>query len=63
MQRFEDLEIWQLVRKLAKSIYDITLQDNFARDFMLKDQMKGCSGLLIDNSSEGFGKVSRLAFV
>ena len=63
IQRFEDLESWQLARQLAKSIYEITLQENFAKEFKLKDQMKGSSGSVMDNIAEGFGRGSRLEFV
>ena len=63
IKRFEDLECWQLARQLASDIYKITLQENFAHEYKLKDQIKGSSGSVIDNIAEGFGRGSRLEFV
>lgn len=54
--RFEDLEIWQLARKLCVSIYKQTNTGEFARDFQLKDQIKRSSGSIMDNIAEGFGR-------
>ncbi len=63
IKRFEDLEIWQIARELAKGIYNITQQPNFLHEFKLKEQVKGSSGSIMDNIAEGFGRGSRLEFV
>lgn len=44
IERFEDLEISQLARRLNKEIYELTCRDVFKRDFKLVDQMRGSSG-------------------
>ena len=63
IKRFEDLEVWQMARALAKDIYQITQQQNFLHEFRLKEQVKSSSGSVMDNIAEGFGRGSRLEFV
>ena len=63
INRFEDLEVWQMARELAKEIYKLTQQPNFIHEFKLKEQVKGSSGSIMDNIAEGFGRGSRLEFV
>jgi len=54
IKRFEDLEIWQISRQLCKEIFELTLRENFAKDFSLKDQIRASSGSVMDNIAEGF---------
>lgn len=61
--KFEDLEIWQMARKFALAIYLITTEINFAKEYKLKNQIKGSSGSVMDNIAEGFGRESRLEFI
>jgi four helix bundle protein len=61
--RFEDLEVWQLARKFAATIYQLTLHQKFSKEYKLKDQIKGSSGSVMDNIAEGFGRESRLEFI
>src|SRR5882757_10482672 len=61
--RFEDLEVWQLARKFAATIYQLTLQEKFSKEYKFKDQIKGSSGSIMDNIAEGFGRESRLEFI
>jgi four helix bundle protein len=56
IKRFEDLEIWQLARQLCKEIFELTLRENFTKDFSLKDQIRASSGSIMDNIAEGFEK-------
>ena len=63
IQRFEDLEIWQKARVLAKDVYELTFIDPILHDFRMKDQMRGSSGSIMDNIAEGFERSSRLEFV
>lgn len=56
IHNFEDLQVWQLSRELAKRVYKITLEPALARDFVLKDQMRRSSGSIMDNIAEGFGR-------
>ena len=54
IQQFEDLEIWQLARKISHEIYVFTRKESFSRDFSLVDQIRRSSGSVMDNISEGF---------
>lgn len=63
IQRFEDLEIWQLARELAKEIFVLAQNGKLSKDFSLKDQMNRSSGSIMDNIAEGFGRASRLEFI
>lgn len=53
-KRFEDLEIWQLSRKLVKRVYELTQNNKFSKDFALKDQIRRSSVSVMNNISEGF---------
>ena len=51
---FEELEIWQLSRKLVKCIYTVTKKDQFSKDFSMKDQIRRSALSVMNNISEGF---------
>lgn len=61
--KFEDLEIWQLARKLCNNIFEITEKGSFMKDFRFKDQIKSSSGSIMDNIAEGFGRGGNKEFV
>lgn len=63
IQRFEDLEVWQLARKFAIAVFHLTLEDKFLKEYKFKDQIKSSSGSVMDNIAEGFGRESRLEFI
>jgi four helix bundle protein len=52
-RKFEDLICWQKARKLADSIYHLTRQSEFARDFTLRNQILGAAGSVMHNIAEG----------
>jgi four helix bundle protein len=54
IERFEDLQSWQKARQLANSVYDLTNQPVFARDFKLCSQIQGAAGSVMHNIAEGF---------
>ena len=61
--RFEDIECWQKARELTRSIYQITSQGGFARDFSLKDQIRRASVSSMANVAEGFEREGNKEFV
>lgn len=56
VQKFEDLEIWQLARQLSSNIYSMYSDGPFARDFGLRDQINKAAGSVMDNIAEGYGR-------
>jgi len=63
VNRFEDLEVWQLARKLYAKISLITERLRQKREFRFAEQMKSSSGSIMDNIAEGFERSSRLEFL
>jgi four helix bundle protein len=61
--RFEDLQAWQQGRILANLVYDTTDSGSFARDFKLRDQIRGASGSVMHNCAEGFDSGSDNEFI
>jgi len=60
--KFEDLEIWQEARKLAKEIYIISKENDLKTDFRFKEQIKASSGSVMDNIAEGFERDGNIEF-
>lgn len=63
VKRFEDLEVWQKARLLAKEVYKITCEGKFARDYKLRDQINSAAGSAMDNIAEGFERGGRAEFI
>ena len=50
IQRFEDIEGWQLARELCKQVYAaIAASPAFSKDWGLKDQITRAAGSVMDN--------------
>ncbi|HSK11910.1 MAG TPA: four helix bundle protein [Phnomibacter sp.] len=63
INRFEDLEIWQLARAYCKRVFPLTCIEPFSRDFKLRDQINDSSGSIMDNIAEGFERMGKNEFV
>ena len=59
---FEDLEIWQEARRLAKEIHFLCIDTEIKTDFRFRDQIKAASGSVMDNIAEGFERNGNLEF-
>ena len=46
IERFEDIEAWQLARELTRKVYGLTEKPEFARDFGLKRQIQEAAGII-----------------
>ncbi len=60
--KFEDLEIWQEARNLAKEIYIISKETGLQSDYKFKEQIKASSGSVMDNIAEGFERDGNIEF-
>jgi four helix bundle protein len=63
IERFEDIEAWQLARELCKAVYMLVASSALAKDFSLKDQMIRSSGSIMDNIAEGFDGGTNREFI
>lgn len=63
LNRFEDLEIWQLSRILCNDIYEVIAGTNPKNNFRLSNQIDGSSGSIMDNIAEGFERNGNKEFV
>ena len=63
IERFEDIEAWQLARELTRKVYDLTKKSKFARDFGLKRQVQEAAGSSMHNIAEGFDSETNPEFV
>lgn len=62
IRKFEDLDIWQEARRLAKEIHIISTESDLKSDFRFRDQIKASSGSVMDNIAEGFERNGNLEF-
>lgn len=64
ISKFEDLEVWQLARKLAHCVFlAYTNSELFLKDYKLKDQINASSASIMDNIAEGFERNGRNEFI
>lgn len=63
IERFEDIEAWQLARELTKMVYRLTKKTHFVSDYELKNQMCAAAGSSIHNVAEGFDSETNVEFI
>ena len=63
IERFEDIEAWQLARELTRMIYNLIRKPKFARDFGLKGQIQDAAGSTMHNIAEGFDSETNPEFI
>lgn len=63
INKFEDLEIWQLAREIEQFTFELTKEELLSKDFKLKNQMNDSSSSVMSNIAEGFGRGGRLEFI
>lgn len=63
IRRFEDLEIWQIARKLSLKVFHLTETGPASKDYKFKDQIHASAGSVMDNIAEGFERSSQFEFV
>jgi four helix bundle protein len=62
IRRFEEIEAWQLARRLTQAVYGYSKRGSFARDFGLKDQIRRASVSVMSNIAEGFEREGAAEF-
>ncbi len=60
---FEDLKIWKDSRELVKNIYDISKNENFSKDYGLKDQLRRAFVSIMSNIAEGYKRGRNQEFI
>jgi four helix bundle protein len=63
IERFEDLECWQVARELVKLIYEYVKKPKFAKDLRLIGQITGAGISIMNNIAEGWASQSTAEFI
>ena len=63
IERFEDIEAWQLARELTRKVYKFTKKPKFAKNYGLKNQIQEAAGSSMHNIAEGFDSETNAEFV
>ena len=63
IERFEDIEAWQLARELTGRVYGLTRKPGFTKDFGLKKQVQDAARSSMHNIAEGFDSETNSEFV
>ena len=63
IERFEDIEAWQLARELTNKVYGLTKKTKFSRDFGLKGRIQDAAGSSMHNIAEGFDSETNPEFI
>jgi four helix bundle protein len=63
IKNFEDLEIWQMARRMTQEIYTLGRTPKLSRDYGLKDQMQRSAVSIMSNVAEGFERGGNQEFV
>ncbi len=59
IERFEDLEVWQLAREISNGVYRAGRTQELRRDYALLNQMKRAATSVAGNIAEGFERGTR----
>ena len=62
VERFEDLQAWQLARVVTRKVYAFSRDGAFSRDFGLRDQMRRAAVSILSNIAEGYERDSDAEF-
>jgi len=61
--KFEDIEAWKAARELTKSVYKLTSDGRFSKDYGLRDQIQRAAVSIMANVAEGFDSQSNKSFL
>jgi four helix bundle protein len=54
IERFEDIQAWQMAREITREIYEMTSTGKFSQDYILRDQIRRAVVSISSNIAEGF---------
>ena len=54
IMRFEEIQAWKMARELTNTVYGLTQQVAFSKDFGLRDQIRRAAVSVMSNIAEGF---------
>ena len=63
IERFEEIEAWQLARELTRQVYRLTKKPGFEKDHGLKRQIQEAAGSSMHNIAEGFDSETNAEFI
>jgi four helix bundle protein len=63
IQRFEELECWQVGRQLAQLVYQVTSEVRFGQDPELRAQMREAAVAIVSSIADGFESKAQLIFI
>lgn len=63
IQRFEDIEAWQMARELTRAVYRLTNEGRFAQDYALRDQIRRATISITANIAEGYERNGNQEFI
>jgi len=63
IEKFEDLEVWQLAREICNETYALFESTKLGKNYALSNQMDRSSGSIMDNIAEGFERNGNKEFV
>ena len=61
-RRFEEIQAWQLARRIASRVDHLSEDGTFSRDFGLRDQARRAAVSMMSNIAEGFSRRSDQEF-
>ena len=63
IERFEEMEVWQLSRELVKLVYLVTKEEPLVKDFRYCSQIQSAAVSVMTNIAEGFERKSKKEFI
>lgn len=62
-QTFKELRVWQEARNLSVTVYKLTENSRFSKDYSLKDQVRRAAVSIASNIAEGYERNSDKDFI
>ena len=61
--KFEQLDVWKISRELSRGVYELTLDEQFSKDYRFVSQIRSSSGSVMENIAEGFCRDGTREFI